>query len=100
MIRRIKGKGSSANVPTPKDGNIIIINKRDICNKLAETLAKPPFSDNYVPKLQKHKELEEENTQKFKTDNTEDYNKPFFFEELQTSVNKPRDTAVGPDNSC
>ena len=93
MIRRIIGKGFSANVQHLKDGDIIT-DKRDISNKLADTLAKHSSSNNYAPQFRKHKEREEKNMLKFKTDNTEYYKKPFSFEELISSLNKTRDTIV------
>ncbi len=99
MVQRIKGKGSNSSIKhLIDDDNNLLTAKKDIANILAQSVSKTSSSDNYDPKFKTFKDKQEKHNINFTSDNAEDYNEPFSLNELITSLNKAKDTAVGPDD--
>ena len=78
LIRRLKGKG---------------------LHTLAQTFANNSSTDNCLPQFIPIKHRHEKQKLKFCSEiyNNEEYNQLFTMEELRRSLNRSRDTAVGPD---
>ena len=98
MIRKISGKRTKSNIShLIKPDKSVITTKEGIANVLGETFSKNSSSENYNEKFQRIKSKEEKKPLNFKSNNDEDYNKPFSLSELLDSLDKCHDTAVGPD---
>ena len=78
MIQRIKGKGTNSTIKHLNCDDNILTSKKDIANALAKSMSKHKLN--------------------FTSDNGEDYNELFPLDELLPSLNKAKDTAVGPDD--
>ena len=99
MVRKISGKRKKSNIShLIKSDESVITTKEGIANVLGETFSKNSSSENYDKKFQHVKSREEKKPLNFKSNNTEDYNKPFSPSELLDSLEKCHDTAVGPDH--
>ena len=98
MIRKIKGKGSKTNIKHLKVNDILLTSEMDISNQIADTISNNSSSSNYVPEFQKYKQQQENKKLSFKSDNSEDYNEIFSFDELQSALNNANNTACGPDD--
>ena len=98
MLQKIKGKNTKSGVKHLKtnDGEHLTT-QNEIAEELASTFAKCSSSANYAPKFQKFKDVKEKEHLNFRSKNNEEYNEPFNFDELMTSLNKSHDTATGPD---
>jgi len=99
MVQRIKGKHlkTSINHLTDEHDNLLT-SKKDIANSLAHSISKTSASENYNTKFRTFKDNQEKHNINFTSDNAEDYNEPFSMSELLTSLDKAKDTAVGPDD--
>ena len=86
MIRRIKGKSTNS------------IEHLNCANALAKSMSKVTSDANYDPNFKSFKTKQEQHKINFTSDNREDYNELFSLDELLTSLNKAKDTAVGPDD--
>ena len=71
---------------------------KTLLNALAKSMSKVSFSANYYPNFKRFKTKQEQHKLNFTSDNGEDYNELFSLDELLTSLNKAKDTAVGPDD--
>ena len=98
MIRKISGKNKSTSVNHLKKSNSeTATDKKDIANCLAETISKNSSSSHYSKTFQSMKKQQERQKLNFASGNSEQYNKLFSLSELNDSLNKSHDTAVGPD---
>lgn len=98
MIRKISGKGKTGGVGHLNVNNDKITDLKEITNTLATTFEKYSSTNNYSAKFQKFKKQAEKGKLNFASNNLEDYNCPFSFDELSDSLKKASDTATGPDN--
>ena len=98
MIQKLKGKHTKSNIKHLKNHNgDTLTTKHEIAEELASTFAQNSSSTNYTPEFQRFKMSKEKQHLNFSSNNTEEYNEPFTFDELHTALNKSHDTAVGPD---
>ena len=86
MIQQISSKNSS--------GPIKHLYKNHI---KAKTFSNNSSSTNYSKQFQHIKKNAEKTKQNFKSNNLEDYNRPFSLSELTDCIMKSHNTAVGPD---
>ena len=99
MIRKISGKHKTSTVNhLNKDNSETASESKDIADTLADAFSKNSSSSHYSKQFQKTKQQKEKVKLNFKSTNDEDYNKHFTQRELQDSLNKSKDTAVGPDD--
>ena len=98
MVQRIKGKGSNSTIKHLNCDDDVLTSKTDIANAFAKSMSKVSSADNYDPNFKKFKSKQEKHQINFDSDNGEDYNELFSLDELVTSLNKAKDTAVGPDD--
>ena len=98
MIQRIKGKGTNSTIKHLICDDDILTSKKDIANALAKSMSKVSSAANYDPNFKSFKTKQEQHKLNFTFDNGEDYNELFSLGELLTSLNKAKDTAVGPDD--
>ena len=98
MIRKIKGKRSKSNIQHLKVNDALLTSGKDISNTIADTISKNSSSSNYVPEFQKFQKEQEKKNISFKSDNSEDYNEIFSFDELKLALNNANNTACGPDD--
>ena len=98
MIRKIKGKSKGSNVKHLKKNGNLITSKKDIANTLADTFSKNSSPDNCTDEFLRVKQQQEKQKLNFKSNNFEDYNKPFSNHELFDSLSSAHDTAAGPDD--
>ena len=103
LIRRLKGKGGGGNAQHLKLSDTVLTTD-EIAETLAETFAHNSSSDNCLPQFIPLKHRQEKQKLKFYSEiyNNEEYNQLFTMEELRRSLNRSRDTAVGPgsENCC
>ena len=99
MFRKITGKKVNCNsVKHLKVNDDDITDRNDIANILAETVSRNSSSVNYDDKFQQNKAKAEKKKLNFTSQNMESYNSLFTLEELQESLARAHDTAVGPDD--
>jgi ribonuclease HI len=98
MVRKISGKyrGHQIHHLQQKNGDTAT-DKESIAETLADEFAYNSSTSHYTTKFQQHKVLAERKPLDFNSNNTEIYNIPFTFSELQLSLRMSHDTAVGPD---
>ena len=77
FIQKINGKRKSSSLHHLKDGQNLLTSEQDISHKLGETFSKFSSSANYSPEFQRIKSRLEKTNLNFKSNNSEDYNKPF-----------------------
>ena len=82
MIRKINGKTSCQNVCHLNTDDDSVTSKTEIANTLDETFAEKSSPTNHSPKFRKFQNSNEKVKLRFKSDNTEQYNKDFTFKEL------------------
>ena len=97
MVRRISGKHKAPKVCHLDDNGTKITDTIEIANKLGQTLANNSSSTHYTPKFQKYKKQQEKKKLNFKSNNQENYNRPFSLRELKQALKKAHDTSPGPD---
>ena len=97
MVNRIRGRGSTTKVNHLKTNDLVITDKTEIANTLAETISNNSSSNHCSDSFSKHKIKVENQKLKFDSSNEEYYNKEFNIDELKTSLHKAHDTAEGPD---
>ena len=87
------------NVQHLKLSDTVLTTTDEIAQTLAETFAHRSSLDNCLPQFIPLKHRHEKQKLKFYSEihNNEDYNQLFSMEELHRSLNRSRDTAVGPD---
>ena len=99
MFRKITGKKVNCNsVKHLKVNDEDITDRNDIANILAETVSRNSSSVNYDDKFQQNKAKAEKKKLNFTSQNMESYNSLFTIQELQESLARAHDTAVGPDD--
>ena len=98
MIRKINGKGKSSKVHHLKTHDGDKTSVQDISNALADAFSKNSSSEQCSEKFRRIKQAKEKVKLKFQSNNNEHYNKHFTIEELQASLKRANDTAVGPDD--
>ena len=98
MIKKIAGKFHTNAINHLFYNNNKITNKKDIADELAINFSKNSSATNGNEKF-KFKQKTEKQSLNFKSNNTESYNLPFAIEELNESLKKAHDTAVGPDDN-
>ena len=76
---------------------IIISNKQEIVDCLAETFAGISNPSNCSAEFKKIKDREERKEIEFESSNSEPYNELFTMTELTTAINSTKATASGPD---
>ena len=79
-----------------KVNNVEVSDIPDIANTIAQTNNSSP--ENYSNKFQSFRRQAENQQLKFKSSNYENYNNPFFLDEVTDAISKSHDTAVGPDD--
>jgi len=79
-----------------KVNNVEVTDCPDIANTVAQTFSNNSSSENYSSKFQVYRRQAENQRMKFKSNNYENYNNPFFLDELTDVIFKSHDTAVGP----
>ena len=97
MIRKISGKNSSGPIKHLSKNHVKATNKKDIADLLAKTFSNNSSSTHYSKQFQHIKKNAEKTKLNFKSNNLEDYNRPFSLSELTDCVMKSHNTAVGPD---
>ena len=99
LIRRLKGKGGGGNVQHLKLSDTVLTTTDEIAQTLAQTFAHNSSADNCLPRFIPIKHRHEKQKLKFCSEiyNNEEYNQLFTMEELRRSLNRSRDTVVGPD---
>ena len=97
IIRRIKGNARRV-TNVLKDGNQYYTTHQEIANKLGETFSDISSTENYRPEFRIRKDQEEGVQLNFQTDVEKDYNKPFTIGELQTALQRTKNTAPGQDD--
>ena len=97
MIRKISGKNSSGPIKHLSKNHVKATNKKDIADLLAKTFSNNSSSTHYSKQFQHIKENAEKTKLNFKSNNLEDYNRPFSLSELTDCIMKSHSTAVGPD---
>ena len=96
-VKKIEGKETNT-VSHLKKNNSEITDVKEMSNVLADSFSKNSSSKHYSKKFQKHKKQSEGERLKFKSNNEEDYNRPFLLRELRSALNKSNNTATGPDD--
>ena len=97
MIRKISGKNSSGPIKHLSKNHVKATNKKDIADLLAKTFSNNSSSTHYSKQFQHIKKNAEKTKLNFKSNNLEDYNRPFSLSELTDCIMKSHSTAVGPD---
>ena len=97
MIRKISGKNSSGPIKHLSKNHVKATNKKDIADLLAKTFSNNSSSTHYSKQFQHIKKNAEKTKLNFKSNNLEDYNRPFSLSELTDCIMKSHNTAVGPD---
>ena len=97
MIRKISGKNSSGPIKHLSKNHVNATNKKDIADLLAKTFSNNSSSTHYSKQFQHIKKNAEKTKLNFKSNNLEDYNRPFSLSELTDCIMKSHNTAVGPD---
>ena len=97
MIRKISGKNSSGPIKHLSKNHVKATNKKDIADLLAKTFSNNSSSTHYSKQFQQIKKNAEKTKLNFKSNNLEDYNRPFSLSELTDCIMKSHNTAVGPD---
>ena len=97
MIRKISGKNTSGPIKHLSKNHVKATNKKDIADLLAKTFSNNSSSTHYSKQFQHIKKNAEKTKLNFKSNNLEDYNRPFSLSELTDCIMKSHNTAVGPD---
>ena len=97
MIRKISGKNSLGPIKHLSKNHVKATNKKDIADLLAKTFSNNSSSTHYSKQYQYIKKNAEKTKLNFKSNNLEDYNRPFSLSELTDCIMKSHNTAVGPD---
>ena len=97
MIRKMFGKNSSGPIKHLSKNHIKSTNKKDIADLLAKTFSNNSSSTHYSKQFQHIKKNAEKTELNFKSNNIEDYNRPFSLSELTDCIMKSHNTTVGPD---
>ena len=97
MIRKISGKNSSGPIKHLSKNHVKATNKKDIADLLTKTFSNNSSSTHYSKQFQHIKKNAEKTKLNFKSNNLEDYNRPFSLSELRDCIMKSHNTAVGPD---
>ena len=97
MIRKISAKNSSGPIKHLSKNHVKATNKKDIADLLPKTFSNNSSSTHYSKQFQHIKKNAEKTKLNFKSNNLEDYNRPFSLSELTDCIMKSHDTAVGPD---
>ena len=84
-VKKIEGKETNT-VSHLKKNNSEITDVKEMSNVLADNFSKNSSSKHYSKKFQKHKKQSERERLKFKSNNKEDYNKPFRSENCAVSI--------------
>ena len=95
MIRKISGKYSSGPIKHLSKNHVKATNKKDIADLLAKTFSNNSSSTYYSKQFQHIKKNAEKIQLNFKSNNIEDYNRPFSLTELTDCILKSHDTVVG-----
>jgi len=94
MVRKITGKPSTSPIWHLKVNNVEVSSFPDIANTIAQTFSNNSSLVNFSNKYQSFRRQAENQQLKFKSSNYENYNNPFFLDELTDAVFKSHDTAV------
>ena len=97
IVNKIKGKNSDGSVKCLKVNDIIISDKKEIANVLADTFHKNSSADHYCSEFQSIKNKAELNSIQFPEINTQDYNLPFRLDELKEAIRKSNNSSPGSD---
>ncbi|KAL5008959.1 hypothetical protein ScPMuIL_014540, partial [Solemya velum] len=97
MVRKIQGKSKSNHVHHLNSDGKLITSVPDIANTLADAFSHNSSAEHCSKEFLRVKNAKEKRPLKFKSKNTEDYNKVFSIRELKDSLNRANDTAAGPD---
>ena len=95
--RKISGKNSSGLIKHLSKNHIKATNEKDIADLLAKTFSNHSSSTHYSKQFQHIKKNAEKTKLNFKSNNLEDYNRPFSLSELTDYIMKSHNAAVGPD---
>ena len=99
-VRRIEGKAKSLPTPTLKiDGNIIV-NKRDVANALAKSMAEISSGASYTARFTQVKADRERRPPSFQSRDSQQlqYNLPFSRRELESALQLCKKTSPGSDD--
>ena len=97
MIRKIAGKNQSSTIKHLIKSNDEITNIKDIADTLAETFSANSSSDNTNTEFHNNKGKTKKQKLNINSDNTENYNGFFTFQELKEAKQTSYNTTVGPD---
>lgn len=98
MVAKINGKRKSSKiVHLNTSNNRTHLTKKDISNVLGENFQNNSSTSNYNEKFQKFKTEKEKEKIDFHSRNEEKYNLPFNMSELETALQRTKETATGPD---
>jgi len=98
MVRKIVGKSPATNIKHLNVYNTEITEIPDIANSFGHTFSNNSSSNNYSTKFHGFRNHAENHHLKFKSNNLETYNDPFYLDELRGAISKSHDSAVGPDD--
>ena len=90
-------KNSSGPIKHLSKNHVKATNKKDIADLLAKTFSNNSSSTHYSKQFQHIKKNADKTKLNFKSNNLEDYNRPFSLSELTDCIMKSHNTAVGPD---
>ena len=98
LVRSLSGKKNSICLPALRIQNDLITDPKVIVNSLAQAVAKSCSSDNYEPAfLATSRNAFVLPRDAFVSDNSEVYNLPFSYVELEEAIQSAGNTSVGPD---
>ena len=98
IVRKIAGKHKTTPTKYLKTETGVASSAKEMADALGQTFAKNSSSENYTDEFNKYKEATEKHQISFHSDNTETYNNKITIDELETALQKSKNSAVGPDN--
>ena len=96
-MKRVTSQNINEPVNHLSQGSRRAISEKHITNLIAENFAQVSFTKNYSNQFNSIRIKEQKNKIKFTSDNIESYNQPFSLIELQNSISKSKNSALGPD---
>lgn len=96
-IRKIKGR-TQRNINILKENQQTFSSTEDIAKKFSDHFYNVSSNNNYSNYFKNIKTFEEQREMNFQSDNSEVYNSAFNMNEFEYSINKNRNSAIGPDN--
>jgi len=98
VLHKIAGKSPSCSIKHLNINNTEITEIPDIADSHSQIFSNNSSSNKYSSKFQAFRNHAENQHLKFKSNNLETYNNPFFLDELWDAISKSHDSVVGPDD--